>query len=138
MKLTRTVHIDAPPARVWEVMRDVERWPEWTPSAINVERHDDGELRVGSAATLELRGASPTARWVVTQLEEGRGFWWVSSPRFRPSVAGGHEVAPDGAGSVANAASSFFGAVRRHASVVISSKASQSTSTSSRTPTQPL
>ena len=96
MKIERSIHIDAAPERVWQVMSDVERWPEWTPSTKSVKRDDAGPLRVGSSARVELRGA-PTATWVVTELEEGRGFWWVS--RATPPVAGGHFVAADGEGS---------------------------------------
>jgi uncharacterized membrane protein len=99
MKLQHSVRIDAPSDRVWQVMTDIERWPEWTPSARSVVRHEDGPLRVGSSATLELRGA-PKARWVVTSLQEGRAFWWASEPNLGPSVLGGHEITPDGSGSV--------------------------------------
>jgi hypothetical protein len=61
-----------------------------------VKRDDSGPLRVGSSARVELR-AAPTATWVVTELEEGRGFWWVS--RATPPVAGGHFVEPEDGGS---------------------------------------
>jgi carbon monoxide dehydrogenase subunit G len=96
MKLERRIHIDAPPARVWQVMADVERWPEWTPSVIAVRRNDDGPLRIGSSAEVDLRG-TPKATWTVTQLDEGRSFWWESDAT--PSVAGGHIIEPDGDGA---------------------------------------
>lgn len=40
------IEIDAPRARVWEALADVERWPEWNPDvkAVNLE----GGLREGS------------------------------------------------------------------------------------------
>ncbi|HET6652637.1 MAG TPA: SRPBCC family protein, partial [Nocardioides sp.] len=30
-------HIDAPAQQVWEVLYDVARWPEWTPTVDSVE-----------------------------------------------------------------------------------------------------
>jgi uncharacterized protein YndB with AHSA1/START domain len=96
VKLERTVHIAAPPERVWRVMSEVERWHEWTPSVIAVKRNDSGPLRVGSSAHMDLRGA-PKATWTVTQLDEGRAFWWESDAT--PRVAGGHVIEPDGDGA---------------------------------------
>ena len=43
------VEIQAPPALVWEIMRDVKRWPEWTPTVTSV-RLMHRALRVGSRA----------------------------------------------------------------------------------------
>jgi hypothetical protein len=99
VKLERTVHIDAPPGLVWQVMTDIERWPEWTPSTISVQRRDEGALRVGSEATVELRRA-PKATWTVTTLDEGRSFYWRSAPRFGPAVLAGHVIEPDGDGAL--------------------------------------
>jgi uncharacterized protein YndB with AHSA1/START domain len=38
MNFTITVDIDAPPDRVWAVMSDIERWPEWTPTVTSIAR----------------------------------------------------------------------------------------------------
>ena len=36
MEVENTIHIEAPPAIVWAVTVDVERWPEWTPTVESV------------------------------------------------------------------------------------------------------
>lgn len=85
-----TVDIPVPPATVWRVMADVERWPEWTPSVRRVKLLTPGPLRVGSRARIHQPGFPP-AWWRVTELEANSGFTWVSAvPGLR--VAGKHWI----------------------------------------------
>jgi len=45
-----TFPVDAPPKRVWEILSDFARYPEWNPSLPSIE----GEPRVGSTVALTL------------------------------------------------------------------------------------
>jgi len=72
-----TIDIQAPPDRVWAALRDIERWPEWTPTVISVWPLDPGPLAVGARAIVRQPKLLP-ARWQITELEEGRSFTWIT------------------------------------------------------------
>src|SRR5262245_10099064 len=92
-----TRHIDAPTQPVWEVLFDVARWPEWTPTIDSVKRLDDRPFRVGSRA--EIRQPKlPKASWEVTEVIDGRRFTWEAKGPGVKTIAR-HEVVPDAEGS---------------------------------------
>jgi uncharacterized membrane protein len=80
-----TVDIEAPAERVWAILRDAERWPEWTASVRRVTLHD-GVLRMGATATID-QPRIPTVTWTVTGLAEGHDFTWESGGRGALTVA---------------------------------------------------
>jgi uncharacterized membrane protein len=93
-----TRHLDAPAQRVWEVLFDVVRWPEWTPTIDSVERLDDGPFVVGSRVKIR-QPKLPQAVWEVTEVVNGRSFTWQAKGPGMTSI-GRHEVVPDGTGSM--------------------------------------
>ncbi len=104
---TTTIDIASPPSRVWKVMRDVERWHEWTASIRSVELLDGGPLRVGSKVRVRQPGL-PTAYWEVMSVEEERGFTWVSrAPGI--TVTAHHRIEPLPSGSRATLVLEFTG-----------------------------
>jgi uncharacterized membrane protein len=91
------VDIDAPSERVFEVMSDVERWPEWNSAVTSVRRMDDGPFAVGSKAQVRQPKLSP-AVWQVTEIDRpGRFIWITRSPGVK--VEAGHWVEAIGHGS---------------------------------------
>jgi uncharacterized membrane protein len=70
-----SIDVDAAPERVWDVLVDVGRWPEWTDSVSNVRVLDDGPLAVGSRVEIS-QPRIPTGIYTVTALDPGRAFTW--------------------------------------------------------------
>ena len=96
-KFSITIDIAAPADRVWEVMSDVERWPEWTASVTSVTRLTAGPFAIGTRVKIK-QPKFPPAFWKVIQLEPGRSFTWESTaPGFR--AVGQHSVQPISTGS---------------------------------------
>ena len=91
MEQSVTVEIAAPPERVWDVLTDVERWPEWTETVTSVKRLDEGPLRAGSRAKID-QPKIPETEYEVTELDPGRSFTWVATGPGVTTTAR-HEVA---------------------------------------------
>ena len=91
------IDIAAPPADVWKVMSDVERWAEWTPTITRVELLDGKPFGLGARARIH-QPKLPVAVWTVTMLEPGRFFEWRSVAPGLLSVAG-HRVSAAGDGT---------------------------------------
>jgi len=103
----KSIDIAAPPQRVWKVMIDVERWPEWTKSMKTVRRLDGGAFGIGSRAHVSQPKLLPTV-WTVTRFDPDRSFTWsAASVGFR--VSGSHSVEPNGTGSRASLSLQFDG-----------------------------
>jgi reactive intermediate/imine deaminase len=103
-----TVDIHTSPDRVWSVLRDVERWPEWTPTMTSVQRVDAGApFGVGSRARIR-QPKLPPAEWRVTELDEGRSFAWVAKGRG-VQVTARHAVETAQGGSRATLSLQFSG-----------------------------
>ncbi|WP_406278785.1 SRPBCC family protein [Embleya sp. NBC_00896] len=77
MSYDESIHIDAAPERVWEILIDVEQWPTWTRSMSVVRRLDREPFGVGSRVYVK-QPRLPASRWLVTDVEEGRSFTWIS------------------------------------------------------------
>jgi uncharacterized membrane protein len=90
------VNIDAPPEKVFAVLCDVERWPEWTPTMTSVQRLDQGPFAVGSSAQIRQPKLRPTV-WKVTELKAQNFTWVASAPGLR--MKAGHAVQRLGFGS---------------------------------------
>jgi len=98
VEFSRAIEIAAPPDRVWAIMRDAERWHEWTASVTSIRIVGGGPLRPGARAWVR-QPKFPPALWVATEMDDaGRSFTWVSrAPGM--FVTARHGVEARGAGS---------------------------------------
>ena len=96
MRYQTSVVIDARPQVVWNVLADVERWPEWTATMRSVRWIGTDRLAVGARAQI-AQPKLPGAVWEVTELDPGKSFTWVSR-RTGVTVAATHVVGTDDAG----------------------------------------
>lgn len=79
--------VAAPPDRVWDLLVDTRRWPEWGPSVLDVETHPP---RIEEGSTGRVR--TSLGHWLpfaVTRASEWSWAW-----RIGPVQATGHRVVP--------------------------------------------
>ena len=104
-----TVDIDAPPERVWEVISDFERWPEWTPSVRSIQRLDTGSPAPGSRVRIK-QPKLPDAVWELTAFEADHSFTWKTGS-LGVYVTARHSVEAAGRGSRATLSLRFEGSL---------------------------
>lgn len=98
MTYRTSIDIDAPPEKVWGVLMDVERWPDWSPTMTTVARLETGMFRAGSNARIK-QPRLPEAIWHVTSLTPQQAFTWTSRSRGVTTVARHVVAAGDAGGS---------------------------------------
>lgn len=93
MRYEKTGQVSVAPERLWTVLSDVERWPQWIGTYQDVRLQQSGPLREGVTAYVKQRGLAG-GTWTVTEWEEGSLFSWASNqPGVR--LVGRHRVTPD-------------------------------------------
>lgn len=92
-----SIAINATPDRIWQVMSDIERWPEWTPSVLSVKKLTDGPLARGTTARVHARG-TPESTWTVSDSTPAKSFTWGTKVRGAVTSAG-HVIEPTDSGS---------------------------------------
>ncbi len=97
MRYETSASTTAEPQRLWAVVSDVEKWPEWIEVYEEVRRAGSGDLRLGDTVHVKQKGLA-AGDWTVTELEEGRVFAWESrQPGVR--IVGRHTVTAEAAGA---------------------------------------
>jgi uncharacterized membrane protein len=95
MEYRTSIEINAPLEKVWAVLADVERWPEWTKSMEHLDIVGGSELKRGVKVRIK-QPRLPAMVWDVTELETYRVLTWQAKSGGVTSV-GDHRlsVAPD-------------------------------------------
>jgi uncharacterized membrane protein len=97
MQAKQVIDIDAPPERVWAVLIDVERWPQWTESITSIEKLSRKAIGKGSEVRIKQPRLRPLV-WQVTDFEPNKAFDWEALSPGMKAVAE-HHIEPLGEGS---------------------------------------
>jgi uncharacterized membrane protein len=98
MTYRASIDIDAPVERVWDVLMDVEKWPDWSPTMTTVKRLEPGIFRPGSTARVKQPRLAE-AIWRVTAMMPPTSFTWSSRARGVTTVARHTVTALDNGGA---------------------------------------
>ena len=71
------IEITAPPAKVWSLLTDINKWQEWSP----VINKSSGSASLGSKLNITMMGkeegkGGPTYSPIITELNEPKSFRW--------------------------------------------------------------
>lgn len=83
MQFEINIEIETTPEKVWSILTDVERWPDWTASITTLERLNGDALALGARVRIK-QPSLPTLIWTVTAFDPGKSFSWKSTS---PGVA---------------------------------------------------
>ena len=91
-----SIEIEAPPATVWAVFVDVERWAEWTASVERIAALDGPGIEVGRRFEIK-QPRFPKLVWEVTEVDPGVSWTWRVRSLGATTFAS-HEVVPQDGG----------------------------------------
>jgi uncharacterized protein YndB with AHSA1/START domain len=96
--LEATIHVDAPPARVWEIVSDQRRMSEWSPEVYGQKFFGDDIKRGTVSINLNKRKGFfwPTASRITEFVAEQRIAFYVTGS----STFWSYDLAPDADGTV--------------------------------------
>ena len=86
MRFEKSIEIEAPPPRVWEVLSDLEAWPQRIETVDVVEILTPGPIGKGSQVRLK-QPKLPEGTWNVTVWEPPWRFEWTQKGGGATSVA---------------------------------------------------
>ena len=90
MRFEKSIEIDAPQQRVWDVLSDLEAWPERIETVDAVELLTPAPVTTGSRVRLK-QPKLPEGEWDVTSWDAPSSFEWTQKGGGTTSVAG-HRV----------------------------------------------
>jgi uncharacterized membrane protein len=90
MRFEKSIEIDAPQQRVWDVLSDLEAWPQRIETVDTVELLTPAPIGTGSRVRLK-QPKLPEGTWEVTVWDEPSYFEWTQKMTGATSVAG-HRV----------------------------------------------
>ena len=90
MRVEKSIDIDAPQQRVWDLLSDIERWPQRIATVETVELLTPAPLTKGSRVRLK-QPKLPEGTWDITIWDAPTYFEWTQKTSGTTSVAG-HRV----------------------------------------------
>ncbi len=96
-RFSTQVVVEACPHRVWDVLADFERWPQWTPTMRRIDILDNLPIGTGTRVRIEQPKLIP-AIWTISAWNPKRCLVWDSNrPGLRVSARHHVEEIADGA-----------------------------------------
>jgi hypothetical protein len=107
MKFITQIEIQAPVQVIWNIMLQVERWHEWTPTINSIKKLGTDGFGTGTKLLIE-QPKLPTAVWKVFEMKPEEGFSMAKENLFLKIVAA-HILQPASNGTVVSLSLEFSG-----------------------------
>lgn len=94
LQISTSIHIQASPAQVWDILTDFEKYSEWNPFILSLT----GKPTVGSK--IKVVFAEMKFQPIVLEFEKNKSFKWIGHLLFKGLFDGAHHFVlseqPDG------------------------------------------
>ncbi|HEY2603474.1 MAG TPA: SRPBCC family protein [Thermoleophilaceae bacterium] len=100
MRVERSIELDVPPERVYDLVMDPQRLEDWVTIHAGLKDAPSGELRKGSelVQSLKLAGRRFDVHWEVVQAEKPKRVVWEGKGPVHSRAKVVYDLDPDGDG----------------------------------------